>query len=166
MWLSNVLLVIPGFPGKESTSGREPTYQCRRPERHRFHPWVGKISWRRAWHLTPVFLENPMDRGAWQTTVHRVAKSRTRLKRLRMQACTGHSSRLKTVSNSLSLSPHYISYTCMKYFLHSFNIPWIFQEGNYHIYKGSDTLCQLVQNFAKSWSAFEKNFTVSSFWYM
>ena len=24
-------------------------------------------------------LENPMDRGAWQTTLHRVAKSRTRL---------------------------------------------------------------------------------------
>ena len=24
-------------------------------------------------------LENPMDRGAWQTTVHGVAKSRTRL---------------------------------------------------------------------------------------
>ena len=27
-------------------------------------------------------LENPMDRGAWRATVHRVAKSRTRLKRL------------------------------------------------------------------------------------
>ena len=25
-------------------------------------------------------LENPMDRGAWQATVHRVTKSRTRLK--------------------------------------------------------------------------------------
>ena len=25
-------------------------------------------------------LENPMDRGAWQTIVHNVAKSRTRLK--------------------------------------------------------------------------------------
>ena len=25
-------------------------------------------------------LGNPMDRGAWQATVHRVAKSRTRLK--------------------------------------------------------------------------------------
>ena len=25
-------------------------------------------------------LENPMDRGAWQATVHGVAKSRTRLK--------------------------------------------------------------------------------------
>ena len=27
-------------------------------------------------------LENPMDRGAWLATVHRVAKSRTRLKQL------------------------------------------------------------------------------------
>ena len=27
-------------------------------------------------------LENPMDRGAWQATVHRVAKSQTQLKRL------------------------------------------------------------------------------------
>ena len=27
-------------------------------------------------------LENPMDRGAWRATVHRVAKSRTQLKRL------------------------------------------------------------------------------------
>ena len=27
--------------------------QCRR---HRFNPWVGKIPWRRAWQLIPVFL--------------------------------------------------------------------------------------------------------------
>ena len=27
--------------------------QCRRPE---FNPWVGKISWRRKWQPTPVFL--------------------------------------------------------------------------------------------------------------
>ena len=26
-------------------------------------------------------LENPMERGAWQTTIHRVAKSQPRLKR-------------------------------------------------------------------------------------
>ena len=28
-------------------------------------------------------LENPMDRGAWRATVHRVTKSRTQLKQLR-----------------------------------------------------------------------------------
>ena len=31
-------------------------------------------------------LENPMDRGAWQTTVHRVAKSQTQLKQLNTHA--------------------------------------------------------------------------------
>ena len=30
-------------------------------------------------------LENPMDRGAWQATVHRVAKSQTQMKRPRTQ---------------------------------------------------------------------------------
>ena len=33
-------------------------------------------------------LENPMDRGAWQATVHRVTKSQTQLKRLSMHAHT------------------------------------------------------------------------------
>ena len=31
-------------------------------------------------------LENPMDRGAWQVTVHRVTRSQTCLKRLSMHA--------------------------------------------------------------------------------
>ena len=34
------------------------------------------------WHGNPLqysFLENSMDRGAWQATVHSVAKSQTRL---------------------------------------------------------------------------------------
>ena len=34
-------------------SGKESICQCRRP---RFDPWVGKISWRKAWQTTPVFL--------------------------------------------------------------------------------------------------------------
>ena len=38
------------------SSGKESTWQCRRPRRHRFNPWVGKILWRRAWQPTPVFL--------------------------------------------------------------------------------------------------------------
>ena len=45
-------------------------------KRRRFNPWVRKIPWRRAWPHTSVFLlENPMHRGAWWATVHRVAKS-------------------------------------------------------------------------------------------
>ena len=43
-----------GFQG--GTSGKEPACQCRRHKRHGFHPWVGKIPWRRAWQPTPVFL--------------------------------------------------------------------------------------------------------------
>ena len=43
-----------GFPG--SVSGKEPTCQCRRHKRSGFNPWVGKIPWRRAWQLIPVFL--------------------------------------------------------------------------------------------------------------
>ena len=45
----------------------------------------GKIPWRR--HGNPLqysCLENPMDRGAWWVTVHRVAKSWTRLSQLGM----------------------------------------------------------------------------------
>ena len=34
-------------------------------------------------------LENPRDRGAWWAAVHRVAQSRTQLKRLSMHACIG-----------------------------------------------------------------------------
>ena len=37
-------------------SGKEPASQCRRCRRHGFHPWVGKIPYRRKWQPTPVFL--------------------------------------------------------------------------------------------------------------
>ena len=51
--------------------------QCRRPG---FHPWVGKIPWRRKWQPTPVIL--PGKSHGWRSlagTVHWVAKSQTRL---------------------------------------------------------------------------------------
>ena len=35
---------------------KEPAYQCRGHERHRFDPWVRKIPWRRQWQPTPAFL--------------------------------------------------------------------------------------------------------------
>ena len=67
--------ITVGLPRR--LSGREPA-QCRRPKRLGFDPWMGKIPWRRAWQPTPVFfLENPMDRGAWRATIHRVTKSWT-----------------------------------------------------------------------------------------
>ena len=43
-----------GFPG--CACGKEPTCQCRRCERCGLDPWVGKITWRRAWRSTLVFL--------------------------------------------------------------------------------------------------------------
>ena len=67
------LLPITGFPGgsvgKEFSSNAGDRLQCKGPE---LDPWVGKISWRRKWQLIPVCLpgKNPMDRGAWQATVH------------------------------------------------------------------------------------------------
>ena len=49
-----------GFPG--GASGRELACQCRRHERLGFHPWVGKIPWRREWQPTPVFLPGESHR--------------------------------------------------------------------------------------------------------
>ena len=49
-----------GFPG--GASGKESTCQCRRLKRGEFNPWVGKISWRRAWQPTPVFLPGEFPR--------------------------------------------------------------------------------------------------------
>ena len=43
-----------GFPG--GASGKELACQCRKRKRCRFSPWVGNISWKRAWQTTSVFL--------------------------------------------------------------------------------------------------------------
>ena len=41
-------------------------------------PWVRRIPWRRKWQpLQYSGLVNPIDRGDWQATVHKVAKSQT-----------------------------------------------------------------------------------------
>ena len=45
-----------GWNPRGVTSGKEAPCQCRRCKRRRFHPWVGKIPWRRAWQPTSVFL--------------------------------------------------------------------------------------------------------------
>ena len=43
-----------GFPWW--LSGKESAFQCRRRKRLGFHPWSGKIPWRRKWQPTPEFL--------------------------------------------------------------------------------------------------------------
>ena len=41
-------------------------------------PWVGKMPWSRKQQTTPVFfLENSMDKEAWQATVHEITESQT-----------------------------------------------------------------------------------------
>ena len=53
----HLVYYLQGFPG--GTSGKEIACQFRRHKRRGFHPWVGKIPWRRwtrAWQPTPVFL--------------------------------------------------------------------------------------------------------------
>ena len=59
-------------------TGKESSCHCRRC---RFHPWVGRILWRRKWQLTQYScLKNSMNRGAWQAAVHGVTKGWMRLK--------------------------------------------------------------------------------------
>ena len=45
-WRRWALRNLGAFPG--GASDKEPTCQCRKHERHRLDPWVGKIPWRRA----------------------------------------------------------------------------------------------------------------------
>ena len=52
---------------------------CRRRKRHGLDPWLGKISWRRAWQPTPVFLPGEAHGCSSLVgyTVPRAAKSQT-----------------------------------------------------------------------------------------
>ena len=68
---------------------KNPLAKYRRHKRRRFNPCVGKIPWRKAWQPIQVFLpEEYQGRRAWRATVHRVAKSQTQLKGLRMHMYT------------------------------------------------------------------------------
>ena len=52
--ISYIVLCVCRLPRWQS--GKEPTCQCGRHKRPGFDSWVGKISWRRNWQSTPVFL--------------------------------------------------------------------------------------------------------------
>ena len=70
---------------KPYCSGKEPACRFGRLKRHCL-----RNPWRRKWqHAQYSCLENPMDRGAWRTATHGVAKSQTRLntKNTRTQNC-------------------------------------------------------------------------------
>ena len=76
-------LIIVRYPKDFSgdASDKEPACQCRRGKKGGFNPWVGKTPGEGQGNpLQCSRLENPMDRGAWQATVHRVTQSWIRLK--------------------------------------------------------------------------------------
>ena len=50
----NLLSMEVGTTG--GASGKESACQCRRHKGGWFNPWVGKMTWRRAWQPTAVFL--------------------------------------------------------------------------------------------------------------
>ena len=63
------------FPGGSMVKNQlDNARSCRR---RGFNSWLGKIPW--GGNGSPLqysCLENPMDRGAWQATVHRIGKSK------------------------------------------------------------------------------------------
>ena len=66
-WLGKGWCDLYDHPG--GAHGKEPACQSRRYKGCKFYLWVRKISWRRTWQPTPVFLlENPMARVAWWAT--------------------------------------------------------------------------------------------------
>ena len=68
-----------------------PSANIGRLKRHRFDPWIGRSpGGEHGYLLQYSCLENPMDRGAWQAAVHRVAQSQTQLKQLSMHVCGTH----------------------------------------------------------------------------
>ena len=67
-----------GFP--DDTGGKYPTCQCRRRKRCGFDPWEDPLEEEMATHSSLLAWRIPIDRGAWQATVHSITESRTQLK--------------------------------------------------------------------------------------
>ena len=88
----NELLPKLGFPG--GASGKEPPANAGDTRDANSIPGSGRSPGGGDGNpLQDSCLENPMDRGVWWATVHRVAKSRTWLKWLSTHACSQKSVR-------------------------------------------------------------------------
>ena len=88
-WVYRAFQVALVTKKKKKTTHTQKTCQCRRHKRCGFDPWVKKFPWKRARNpLQYSCLRNPMERGAWRPTAHRVTQSWTRLKWLSMHAHT------------------------------------------------------------------------------
>ena len=88
--VSFLLVLFVGSDGKESACS------------------TGDLGWSpgegNGYSLQCSWLDNPMDRGAWWTTVHRVPKSRTRLKHLSMHVCPSSHEKTRRKLRSILLS--------------------------------------------------------------
>ena len=73
-WLQSPSAVILEPKKIKWLSGKQSDCRCRSHRRHGFHPWAGKIPWRRKWQPTPVFLT-----GESHGQRRLVAKCQTRL---------------------------------------------------------------------------------------
>ena len=75
-WASHVALVVKNTPANagDLRDGNSIPEPGRSPRGEHGNP------------LQHSCLENPMDRGPWQATVHRVTKSQIQIKQLSMQA--------------------------------------------------------------------------------
>ena len=75
--LKDMLVTAGGLP--RWLNGKESTCQCRRC---RFDPCIGKIpGGGNGDPLQYSYQDNPMDRGTWQVTVHKVTKKRKLLRK-------------------------------------------------------------------------------------
>ena len=74
LWASQVVLMVKNPPANVGDM------------RSQYDPWVRKISWRRTWQPTAVFLpENPHGQRSLAATAHGVSKTGTWLQGLNMQ---------------------------------------------------------------------------------
>ena len=56
LWNNSICVSFKTGASQVALVVKNPSSQCRRPKRHEFNPWVGKICWRRACLPTPVLL--------------------------------------------------------------------------------------------------------------
>ena len=90
--------VLPG-----GSSGNDSDCEGKKCKRRGFHPWVGKVPCRRAWHpLQYSCLENPTHREAWWAAVHGTTKGWTRL-----SAHTRQRSLTEKVTLCQAVHPHH-----------------------------------------------------------
>ena len=56
LWNNSICVSCKTGASQVALVVKNPPSQCRRPKRHEFNHWVGKICWRRAYLPTPVLL--------------------------------------------------------------------------------------------------------------